>query len=227
VIEPRPIETILKDYRGLVLRWNQQINLVTRKDPDKILDRLLVQCREGFEAVMSLGLESGPVAYFDLGSGGGIPGIVWHACLQDRGLAPQTCLVEPREKRAWFLDRLRGIVGLPNFTISEARWGDDDLDTLVAPVGLISLKALKLTDTDILNGLPRVDGCRRLILVRYYPPGERWTDDLAADLHISAPGSEVAGVGVEWRSLGGSVLPGADFSLAISEYICTPGAPSS
>ena len=215
---PRPIEETLRDYRDHVLRWNRQISLITRRDPEEIMNRLLVQCREGLEAVLGQGLDRGPVAYFDLGSGGGIPGIVWHVGLHERGLDPRTCLVEPREKRAWFLDRLRGILGMPNFTVSEARWGDDELDVLEEPTALISLKALKLTDTEIMAGLPRVDGCRRLLVARYYPPGEPWTPELASDLEIFDPGSEVAGGGVVWCSAGGRILPGADFSLVISEY---------
>lgn len=217
--EPQPIEPTIQEYRDQVLRWNRQISLITRKDPGEILDRLLVQGREGLEAVLGLELGGGPVAYFDLGSGGGIPGIVWLVGLQAHGLAPEACLVEPREKRAWFLDRLRGIVGMPNYTVSEARWGDDELDALRAPVALISLKALKLTDTEILEGLPQVDGCDRLVIARYYPPGEPWAQELASDLHISASGSVVAGGGVDWSSRGGQVLSGTDFSLVISEYI--------
>jgi len=219
VTEPRPAELTIEEYRDQVLRWNRQISLITRKDPGEILDRLLAQCHEGLEAVLGLGLGDGPVAYFDLGSGGGIPGVVWLVGLKDRGLAPQACLVEPREKRAWFLDRLRGIVGMPNYTVSEARWGDDELDPLQSPVALISLKALKLTDTEILAGLPQVDGCGRLVIARYYPPGEPWTPELASELHISASGSVLAGGGVDWFSRGGRVLSGTDLSLVISEYM--------
>jgi len=63
--------------------------------------------------------------------------------------------------------------------------------------------------------LPEVD---RLTIARYYPPGEPWTDEMAQDLQISAPGTEVAGGGVQWRATGARALVGGDFSLVVSTF---------
>lgn len=220
---PANVDAVLREYRAQVLRWNRQISLVSRQDTEQILDRLLVQCRDGAQAVLDLGLEPGSLAYFDLGSGGGIPGVVWHLMMEAEGRAPRTCLVEPREKRAWFLERMRGLDGMPDYSVSAARWGENQAEVLKASTVLVSLKALKLSDTEILAGLPQVDGGRQLVIARYYPPGEVWGPDLAEDLQIPDAGSDVAGGGVGWRSHGGRVLPGEDFSLVISAY----GGPSS
>lgn len=215
------VDALLRSYRAEVLRWNRQISLVSRQDSEDVLDRLLGQCREGLALLMR---EEPPVAgtaYFDLGSGGGLPGVVWHLLLAERGLAPRTCLVEPREKRAWFLDRLRGLPSMPDFRVSAHRWGEEDPrneQNERAPGVLVSLKALKLTDPVILEGLPLGAAAGRLTIARYYPPGEPWTDELARDLQIFEPGTEVAGGGVPWRSTSAGVLAGGDFSLVVSTY---------
>jgi hypothetical protein len=215
---PGNLETALREYRNQVLRWNRQISLVSRQDPEATLDRLVIQCRDGFALLAGeVALESG-VAYYDLGSGGGLPGVIWHLLLVERGLDPRTCLVEPREKRAWFLDRLRSVPGMPGFRVAEGRWGETEIAGTGATQILISLKALKLTDPVVVEGLPAETRRRSLIIARYYPPGEPWTPELATDLQISEPGTEVAGGGVRWRAVGTRVLAGDDFSLLLSAY---------
>ena len=221
-------DALLREYRREVLRWNNQVSLVSRKDPEKTFDRLMVQCREGLGVLLAadpVGLIGAPdIRYFDLGSGGGLPGVVWHVMMVQRGVAPRTTLVEPREKRAWFLDRLRGLEGMPDYAVLQTRWGAERTSPAPGPgaVTLISLKALRLTDREILEGLAEPEAGVRLVIARYYPPGEAFTPDLAKELEISrettSEGVEVAGVGVSWVPTGASILPGMDFSLLISAY---------
>jgi len=218
VTRPSTVDAVLREYRAQVLRWNRQMSLVSRKDPEAAFDRLLVQCREGLALLVREGLVAGGSAYFDLGSGAGLPGVVWHLLMADRGLEPRTCLVEPREKRAWFLDRLRGLAGMPDFRVAASRWGEADLPAPGAGEILVSLKALKLTDPAVLAGLPGTAAPGRVTIARYYPPAEPWTPALAADLGIFPAGSEVAGRGHAWRATGARIFPGGDFSLVISTY---------
>jgi rRNA small subunit methyltransferase G len=98
--------------------------------------------------------------YIDLGSGGGFPGLVWHDVFaQDPRLTPVfmgTDLVEPRTKRAWFLEQASRAMGLDHIEVVEESWtpavsscsefGEPELT-------LISMKALHLTDEQVLAGL--------------------------------------------------------------------------
>lgn len=221
-------ETLLRDFRGEVLRWNKQVSLVSRKEPAKIFDRLMAQCRMGLDVLLAAnpeGLVEAPRReYYDLGSGGGLPGIVWHVLLSERGLMTDTTLVEPREKRAWFLERLRGLSGMPGFEVSENRWGGESLkpDPDAGTVTLISMKALKLTDPEILAGIPDPENRSGLVIARYYPPGEPFSPALASELEIPKPGlvtgGDESGVEAHWVPTRSENLFGVDFSLLISCY---------
>lgn len=221
-------EALLRDFRGEVLRWNKQVSLVSRKEPAKIFDRLMAQCRMGLDVLLAAnpeGLVEAPRReYYDLGSGGGLPGIVWHVLLSERSLVTDTVLVEPREKRAWFLERLRSLADMPEFEVSASRWGDESLiaDPEPGTVTLISLKALKLTDPEILAGLPDPEKRAGLVIARYYPPGEPFTPALASELEIPEPGrlsdGDDPGAGALWVPTRSENLFGVDFSLLISCY---------
>ena len=124
----------LADFKEHLLRWNPQINLVSRKSTAAIIDGLIEQGLAGIQATADYlfsdqvpgGKQSSRrVTYFDLGSGGGIPGIIWHWRLAELGLSPCSCLIEPRSKRAWFLERLGNISGMPPFTVLCERWGEN------------------------------------------------------------------------------------------------------
>ncbi len=66
-----------------LFRWNRQINLVSRQETEDKLEGLFNQCVGGAgsisDVIAPLGNESASnLFYFDLGSGGGLPGIIWH-----------------------------------------------------------------------------------------------------------------------------------------------------
>jgi len=166
----------LKRFGDEVLRWNAQFSLISRIDPARRLEELLQESRHAFPVLSDfLGRvlfsdgSSDPFSpflnYLDLGSGGGFPGIPWslffgELIAEDRwsGL-----LVEPRRKRAWFLERCLRILDLGGVDVAEGRWGDvlgdmaePDFDSPRA--WLISLKALRLSDEEILRGWRRYSG---------------------------------------------------------------------
>ncbi|MBK7190711.1 MAG: class I SAM-dependent methyltransferase [bacterium] len=119
---------LLGAYRAELLRWNQQINLLSRRDAEGTADTLIRQCLDAFEMWwLASGAElaaGGTLRLFDLGSGGGLPAFVWLAQLTSRGVATRATLVEPRAKRAWFLERLTHLPGAPAFEVVASRWGD-------------------------------------------------------------------------------------------------------
>jgi len=140
-----------------ILRWNHQINLVSRVDTARTLNGLVEHCVAGW-ALLAQHLIGEPgfseCLYVDLGSGGGLPGLVWATSRYEAGHGGLNCFVEPRDKRAWFLQRVARELQLDNVVVQAARWGDERLPEL--PKGadkvLISMKALRLTDAQVLAG---------------------------------------------------------------------------
>lgn len=152
--------------RAAILRWNRQFNLVSRDGTPERLDNLVRQCQRGavqiWDDLASDRRES--FTYIDLGSGGGLPALVWLPWFRAWGHRGRAWLVEPREKRAWFLERTARAQDLEGVTVVAHRWGEGDLgpnpeaSERPTPAGdiLISLKALRLTDATILAGLDAV-----------------------------------------------------------------------
>jgi len=237
------IDRVLDEYRKQVLRWNDQINLVSRKDTAGRLDGLIQQCRSGWNRLATTGIsdleEASRIWYFDLGSGAGLPGIVWHVQMAAADLPVRTLLVEPREKRAWFLERMAHQVGAERLHVEANRWGDTGKSEFPGETHepgpshiLISLKALHLSDSAVLEGLtPFLETAANsesatadkisLLIVRFYPPDQTWTEDLAGELDILPEGRERGTASQQFKSAGGSVLqpstlPGA--TLVLSRY---------
>ena len=78
-------------YRGELLRWNRQINLLSRRDAgsdrrhaDPPVRRRRSSCGGALRARRSAGA-GGALRVFDLGSGGGLPAFVWLALAGERG----------------------------------------------------------------------------------------------------------------------------------------------
>ncbi len=237
------IDGILDQYRKQVLRWNDQINLISRQDTADRLEGLIHQCRDGWDRLVASGV-SGLVGasrlwYFDLGSGAGLPGLVWHIQMTAAGLPVRAWLVEPREKRAWFLERVARLVDSAPLHVLANRWGEIEKGALSDIISepppshiVISLKALRLPDSAVLEGLApflesaenhpiRGDLATALLIARFYPPDQEWSEDLADELDIPPSGHLRSAPPYLFKSKGGSVLrpittQGA--SLVLSEY---------
>lgn len=208
-------------YRAELLRWNRQINLLSRRQPDATADTLIGQCVEAFGvwwAASGAGLAAGgALRVFDLGSGGGLPAFVWLTLLGAHGVACEATLFEPRAKRAWFLERLRLLPGAPAYTVLAARWGE--AAAAAGPAGeapiLFTLKALRLTESAILGGLDGVCGAFgpapaiQVELVRFQPGTGVTASGLARDLEIPAPGTRFRAGSRQFVSLDCRYLPPA------------------
>jgi hypothetical protein len=197
-------------YQQEVVRWNRQINLVSRKGTLALVAGLIGQCRDAWAGLNSVEFSSWSTAdsvwYFDLGSGGGLPGYVWHQLLSARFDNLNTWLVEPREKRAWFLERLNKITPDRPLRVWNARWCETPAVGELGPAVpapakvLISMKALRLSDSVVLEGLEQALGEAALpagavvAIARFYPPNQRWTPELVAELEIGDEPLLVGGV---------------------------------
>lgn len=221
----------LAAYRAEVLRWNRRINLVSRQQPAGRLDALLDQCDRAFAALLGAYPElcQGPLLYCDLGAGAGLPGFVWHERLIRQDAGTESWLVEPREKRAWFLERVATLGGPPAYGVLCGRWGEVAA-AAAAPrdLALVSLKALRLKDPEVLAGLAALrqgSGSLpgRVVIARFHPPDEAWSPELAAALGWAGPGGATG----PWRGESAAVLPvvgprGADAALVVCVYALDP-----
>jgi len=103
----------LSDYWALLASWNSVINLtgfrLSMSDPDtRALDRLII------EPLRALPLfPPGPLAWFDLGSGGGSPALPLKVVRQAAGLT----MVESRSRKAAFLREAVRVMGLTSVTV--------------------------------------------------------------------------------------------------------------
>jgi hypothetical protein len=202
----RPLSP-LELYRQELLRWNLQISLVSRERPGSRVTALLELCHacrralspaiEEIAPVTSADFAAGRFGYADLGSGGGLPGIPWRLADVNEGPPAETWLVEPREKRAWFLERVIRQLGLADTAVSRGRWGEEQLgppDHPVPPVWLLSLMALRLADPEIVSGWERAVAGRpgangaTLLIARLRPAPEpaSITDELREELALPA-----------------------------------------
>ena len=78
-----------------VLKWNRSTNLITRKDPERTLIRLLV------DSLFLLNVIEGEEAFLDIGAGAGFPSVPVLLCSRAWGI-----LAEARKRRAVFLNHI-------------------------------------------------------------------------------------------------------------------------
>lgn len=225
----------LKSFADHLLRWNNSINLISRQSTEELLGDLFRQCLGGFTALWEqfekwgVPVAASEVYYFDLGSGGGIPGVLWHHELARKGVQPKTCLVEPREKRAWFLEKVPGDPNVVPFSTFNGRWGEGACvsePVSGSPIYIVSLKALHLNDEEVLGGLMAsfeslASGC--VVLARFYPSEKELTAELKKHLQLTPTGGSLSCCGRVWVSDGHEILrwskPGPrEACLVVSRY---------
>jgi len=225
--------------RREILRWNQQISLVSRTRPRQTVDGLVAQCRRAWTLVAGhLDARQWPEArcWIDVGSGAGLPGLVWAAEGLVAGVRTPFTLVEPRRKRAWFLNRAARAMGLDQVAVVASRWGEatEPIHAGGASAAVISFKAIRMGDRAVLEGLsgdPGLSGLRRVAIVRFLGEDDAEGEDLMDHFAGNEAGPmEIAG----WEFGGGEFLGTGDPRLLVVHYRRgrgdivprgTPGAP--
>jgi hypothetical protein len=209
--------------RAEVVRWNRQISLVSRVDTSSRVDELVAQCREAWTLLagrMGSPPSGGRRLWVDIGSGAGFPGLVWAAERAECWPEDPWLLVEPREKRAWFLNRCGREMGLDGGGVVMERWGDGalGLPAALAPIldVVLSIKALSLSDDEVLAGLMGygeiTDSVQSVAIGRFLGSEER---SLAEWLSIHAPRRDTGG---RWLFRDGGVLVGQRGRLLLTRY---------
>ncbi|HRE19644.1 MAG TPA: 16S rRNA (guanine(527)-N(7))-methyltransferase RsmG [Rhabdaerophilum sp.] len=93
-------------YVALLLQWQSRINLVSPNTLSEIWDRHIVDSAQVFALRPEAGI------WLDLGSGGGLPGIVTAILVKYRGVG-RVHLVESNQKKAAFLRYVTQDLALP------------------------------------------------------------------------------------------------------------------
>lgn len=103
-------QTRLLSYLALLQKWNKVYNLTAIRDPSEMVTLHLLDSLSVLPYLHGKRL-------LDVGSGGGLPGIVLAICLPD--LAVTT--IDTVQKKAIFMRQVKGELGLDNLTVVHAR----------------------------------------------------------------------------------------------------------
>lgn len=106
--------TQLLDFVELLAHWNRTYNLTAVRDPAGMLTQHVVDC---LAVVPALRRENRHGRVLDVGSGGGLPGVVWAVMEPDTDV---TC-VDSVGKKAAFLQQAAGSLRLGNLHGKHAR----------------------------------------------------------------------------------------------------------
>lgn len=106
-------DTLLKlaNYKKLAEKWNKTVNLFSRKESDLLVKR-------HFEDSIPLAASISKNGFLiDVGSGGGFPGMVVSLLRRDI----KTTLLEPKTKKAVFLEEVKRVLCLENLMVFQER----------------------------------------------------------------------------------------------------------
>ena len=100
----------LLSYLSLLQKWNKVYNLTAVRDPLEMVTLHLLDSLSVLPYIKANNL-------LDVGSGGGLPGIVLAICKP----ALQVTTIDTVQKKAIFMRQLKGELGLSNLTVVHAR----------------------------------------------------------------------------------------------------------
>ena len=141
----------LLDYLALLLRWNQVYNLTAVRDPVGMTTQHLLDSLTSVPALQRHAAGR-TLRILDVGSGGGLPGVVWAATCPEHRI---TC-VDAVAKKTTFVRQVAAELGLGNLSAEHAR-----VETLrLPPFPLITARAFaSLSDiVRLTDGLLAPDG---------------------------------------------------------------------
>ena len=124
----------LTTYLELLEKWNKKMNLVGPGDWQVMLSTLIIDSWNLSDLLHSLDLGE-EFRTLDLGAGAGLPGIPLRV-FWDKG---EYVLVEPRQKRAIFMNMVLGSMGLEDTVVAGCRI--ENLDAAFLPARLVVSRA--------------------------------------------------------------------------------------
>ncbi|OMG93186.1 16S rRNA (guanine(527)-N(7))-methyltransferase RsmG [Achromobacter xylosoxidans] len=108
----------LLDYLAQMQRWNRTYNLTAIRDPQQMLVQHLFDSLAAVGPFSeALGAPGTPAKIYDVGSGGGLPGVVLAVMRPEWSV---TC-IDAVEKKTAFVQQMSGALALPNLQARHAR----------------------------------------------------------------------------------------------------------
>lgn len=127
----------LLDYTTLLQRWNRVFNLTAVRDVEGIARLHLADCLAALPALQ----RSAPRRILDVGSGGGLPGIILAIGLPETAVH----LVDTVQKKCAFLQQTCGTLGLQRVQVHHAR-----VETLQDATGFDCITSRAFSDLALL-----------------------------------------------------------------------------
>lgn len=118
-IAPAQTDQLLT-YLTQMQRWNRTYNLTAIRDPEQMLVQHLFDSLSVVEPLARLKATTAATKVYDIGSGGGLPGVVLAITLP----AWQVSCVDAVEKKMAFVRQMSGVLSLPNLRAVHARVED-------------------------------------------------------------------------------------------------------
>jgi 16S rRNA (guanine527-N7)-methyltransferase len=105
----------LLDYLALLHKWNSVYNLTAVREPSQMLTQHLLDCMATVPAFVKV------QRLLDVGSGGGLPGVVIAIWAQQNAPAMHVHLIDTVHKKTAFLTQVKAELGLRNVTVHTGR----------------------------------------------------------------------------------------------------------
>ena len=121
----------LLGYVALIQKWNKVYNLTALRDPADMLTHHLLDSLTAI-APLSRHTQGQPIRVLDVGSGGGLPGVVLAICMPELNVS----CVDTVAKKAAFVQQVAVSLKLPNLRGLHAR-----VETLTDPYQVICSRA--------------------------------------------------------------------------------------
>ena len=118
-------------YLDLLAKWNKVYNLTAVRDPAEMLTHHLLDSLAVI-APLVRHTQGGPARVLDVGSGGGLPGVVIAICCPEMSVA----CVDAVAKKAAFVQQAAGVLGLSNLRGVHAR-----VESITEPYDVITSRA--------------------------------------------------------------------------------------
>ena len=163
----------LLDYAALIQKWNKVYNLTALRDPAEMLTHHLL---DSLTAVAPLArhTQGQSIKVLDVGSGGGLPGVVLAICMPEL----QVTCVDTVAKKAAFVQQVAVSLRLPNLRGIHAR-----VESLADPYTVICSRAFaSLPDFVSWSRMALAEGGVWMAMKGKHPQAE--IDALPADVKV-------------------------------------------
>lgn len=124
--------TRLLDFQNLLQKWNKVYNLTAVRNPEEMLTHHLLDSLAAVAPLQRHLAQRGGARLLDVGSGGGLPGVVFAICCPEL----QISCVDTVAKKAAFIQQAAAALGLKNLHGIHAR-----VETLAGPFDVVSCRA--------------------------------------------------------------------------------------